>query len=84
MKKLLLIAALAIGAQAGGIWDMVKNTAADGKLTSKMYVIDTAGVDNRLYVVNVPDMKSICAITYGERGNLALHCKTYKEMDIQR
>ena len=80
MKKLLLIAIMAISLSAGGIWDMIKNSSSQGTLSSKQYTVNVAGVDTRGYVINIPDMKSICFITYSSHGIPAMVCKTYKEI----
>ena len=80
MKKLLLVAIIAISLHAGGIWDMVKNSSSVGTLSTKQYTINVAGVNTRGYVVNVPDMKSICFLTYSSHGIPAIACKTYKEI----
>ena len=82
MKKLLLMAILAIAAQAGGLWSMVKNSSSDGTIKTKQYTIEVSGTDIRGYVLNVPEMKSVCISVWG--GNSYSHqlvCKTYKEMD---
>jgi len=86
MKKILvaiiaLTVAMVTSASAGGVWDMIKNTQSDGTLESKQYTIEVAGVNTRGYVINVPDMKSVCFITYSEHGIPAMACKTYKEIE---
>ncbi len=80
MRKIILIVALVITANAGGVWDMIKNTSSDKVLETKQYSIDVAGVNVRGYSVNVPDLKSVCFITYSSQGIPAMQCKTYKEM----
>lgn len=81
MKKLLLIAIIAMTANAGGIWDMVKNSQSDGTISTKQYTIKVSGVDTRGYVFMVPEMKSICFITYSSHGIPAMDCKTQKELE---
>ena len=81
MKKLLLIPVLALSLQAGGIWDMVKNSSSDGTIKTKQYTIEVAGTNTRGYVFNVPEMKSICFVTYSSQGIPAMQCKTYKEIE---
>jgi len=80
MKKLLLVPVLALSLEAGGIWDMMKNSASDGTIKTKQYTIQVSGTDTRGYVFNVPEMKSICFITYSSHGIPAMQCKTYKEI----
>jgi len=84
MRKLILITIVAIALQAGGLWDMVKNSSSVGTIPSKQYTISVAGVNTRGYVINVKDMKSICFLTYSSQGIPAMACKTYKEMGIQK
>lgn len=83
MTKLILIALIAIGLQAGGIWDMVKNAGSKGTIKTKQYSISVAGVNTRGYVMNIKDMKSICFLTYSSQGFPAMVCKTYKEMGVK-
>jgi len=80
MKKLLLIAIMAMSLSAGDIWDMIKNSNSQGTLSSKQYTIEVAGTNTRGYVFNVPEMKSICFVTYSSQGIPAMQCKTYKEI----
>ncbi len=80
MKKLILIAIIAISANAGGIWDIVKNASSDGSLKTKQYTIEVAGTNTRGYIINVPGMKSVCFLTYSSKGSPVMVCKTYKEM----
>lgn len=84
MKKILLVLVLAIALQAGGIWDMVKNSSSVGTLKTKQYTISVAGTDTRGYVMNVPEMKSICFLTYSSEGIPAMVCKTYKEIGLKK
>ena len=84
MKKIILIALIAIGLQAGGIWDMVKNSSSKGTIQSKQYTIEVAGVDTRGYILNIKDMQSICFLTYSSKGVPAMVCKTYKEIGIKK
>jgi len=85
MKKTILavvaVSVLTVSAQAGGVWDMIKNTNSKGKLESVQYTLPVAGVDTRAYIVNVPDMKSTCFLTYSSQGIPAMDCKTHKEME---
>ena len=89
MKKLLIglfaSAIMASTASASGLWDMVKNASADGKIKPKMYVLETAGVNNRVYVFDNKVMKSICTLTYsgGDINVPTMVCKTYKEMGLK-
>ena len=83
MKKLLIVTLLAITVNAGNVWDMFKNTGSDGTLKTKQYTIEVSGVDTRGYVFNVPEMKSVCFITYSSKGIPAIACKTYKEIDTK-
>ncbi len=80
MKKILFITLLSISAYAGGVWDMVKNASSDGTLKTKQYTVEVSGTDVRAYVMNVPEMKSVCILTYSSKGHPAMTCKTYKEM----
>lgn len=86
MKKLLSIAIIALSlampsiSSAGGIWDMVKNSSSAGTLESKQYTIEVSGTDVRAYVIHVPEMNSICLITYSSKGQPAIACKTEREM----
>lgn len=84
LKALILVTLIASYANAGGIWDMVKNSSSDGTLKTKQYTIEVAGVNTRGYVFNVPEMKSICFLTYSSQGFPALACKTYKEIGIKK
>jgi len=83
MKKILLVAILAMSLSAGGLWDMVKNSSSDGTLKTKQYTIEVAGTNTRGYVLNIPEMKSICFLTYSTQGIPAIACKTYKEIGIK-
>ena len=83
MKKLLLAALIAITANAGGIWDIVKNSNSQGTIQTRQYTISVAGVDTRGYVMNIKDMKSICFLTYSSQGFPAIACKTYKEIGLK-
>ena len=79
--KLLLVVLLAITAQAGGLWDMVKNNSSDGTIKTKQYTIEVSGTDIRGYVMEVPEMKSVCISVWGSNSSShQLVCKTYKEM----
>lgn len=80
MKKILLAAVIALSLQAGGIWDMMKNASSDGTLKTKQYTIEVSGTNTRGYIFNVPEMKSICFLTYSSQGIPAIVCKTYKEI----
>jgi len=70
MKKILLVAILAMSLSAGGLWDMVKNSSSDGTLKTKQYTIEVAGTNTRGYVLNIPEMKSICFLTYSTQLSL--------------
>ncbi len=76
-----MVLLLAATLQAGGVWDMVKNASSDGTLKTKQYTIEVSGTNVRGYVMNVPEMKSVCFITYSSEGFPAMACKTYKEID---
>ncbi len=80
MKKIILVMIITISVYAGGVWDILKNTTSDKTLKTKQYTIEVAGVNVRGYVVNVPELKSICFITYSTQGIPAMQCKTYKEI----
>jgi len=80
MKKILLVAVIALSLQAGGIWEMMKNSSSDGTLKTKQYTIEVSGTNTRGYIFNVPEMKSICFLTYSSQGIPAMVCKTYKEI----
>ncbi len=86
MKKILLIT-LAIAlfttpATAGGLWDLAKNSDLE-TLPAKAYQIEVKGVNTRVYVFDVPEMKSVCTITYGDTSSSQMQCKTYQEMGIK-
>ena len=85
MKKLvvlvLAIVMFASSAFAGGIWDMVKNSDLTA-LKAKAYQLEVKGVNTRVYVFEVPEMHSVCTITYGDESSSQMECKTYKEMGI--
>jgi len=85
MKKLVLIAVLGLVtmANAGGLWDMVKNSSSDGSLSTKQYTIEVSGTNTRGYVFEVPEMKSICFLTYSSQGIPAMDCKTKAEMGMK-
>jgi len=83
MKKLILVAIIAVALQAGGLWDMVKNSSSQGTIQTKQYTISVAGVDTRGYVMNIKDIRSICFLTYSSKGFPAMVCKTYKEIGIR-
>jgi len=83
MKKIIFAAIVAISLQAGGIWDMVKNSSSKGTIKTKQYTLSVAGVDTRGYIMNIKDMKSICFLTYSSQGIPAMACKTYKEIGIK-
>lgn len=80
MKKLILAATIAVSVNAGGIWDMVKNSSSDGTIKTKQYTIEVSGTNVRGYVINVPEMKSVCFVTYSTQGIPAMQCKTLTEM----
>lgn len=84
MKKILFICLFVVSANAGGIWDMIKNSSSDGKIQTKQYEIEVAGTNVRGYVMDVSDMKSLCFITYSSKGIPAMQCKTYKEIGIKK
>lgn len=87
MKKITLSLAVLLmvtTAQAGGIWDMVKNSSSSGTLQSKQYTIEVSGTNTRGYVLDVPEMKSVCFLTYSSKGHPAMDCKTYKEMGVEK
>lgn len=83
MKKLIIltmaIVMFASTAFAGGLWDMVKNSNLK-TLPAKAYQIEVKGVNTRVYVFKVPEMHSVCTITYGDDTTSQMECKTYKEM----
>jgi len=81
IKKLLLIALLTVAANAGDVWDMVKNASSDGTLQTKQYTIEVSGTNTRGYLINVPAMKSMIFLTYSSKGIPNMICKTYKEME---
>jgi len=83
MKKLILVAIIAASLQAGGIWDMIKNSSSIGTIPTKQYTISVAGVNTRGYIMNIKDMKSICFLTYSSQGIPAMQCKTYKEIGLK-
>lgn len=80
MRKIILIALIAIGLQAGGIWDVVKNSNSKGTIETKQYTLEVAGVKTRAYIFNVKDMQSICILTYSSKEVPAMVYKTYKEI----
>jgi len=88
MKKImvsLLIMAMVmvpVSAFSGGIWGMIKNTGLD-KLQSKPYVIEVQGVNIRAYVFEIKEMRSVCVSVWGDSSQ-SLHCKTYKEIGIEK
>lgn len=83
MKKFILCLLFVLlsvpSAFAGGLWDMVKNSDLT-PLKSKAYQLEVEGVNTRVYVFDVPEMTSICTITYGDETSSQMVCKTYKEM----
>jgi len=82
MKKLFMVGLIIISAQAGGIWDMVKNVSSDGNLKTKQYTLEVSGTNTRLYVTYIKEMNSFCAITYSSKGIPAIACKTKKEIGM--
>lgn len=84
MKKSLIIGLLVVSANAGGVWDMIKNSNSVGKIQTKQYEIEVSGTNTRGYVMDVPDMKSICFVTYSSQGIPAMDCKTYKEIGLSK
>lgn len=60
---------------------MVKNSGLE-TIKSKPYVIEVKGVNIRVYVFEIKEMKSICISAWGD-GNSNLQCKTYKEIGIK-
>lgn len=87
MKKIIMLVLVAVlfasQSFAGGLWDMVKNSDLT-PLKSKAYQLEVKGVNTRVYVFEVPEMKSICTITYGDETSSQMECKTYKEMGIDK
>ncbi len=82
MKKLLLILAVTIAANAGGIWDTLKNSSSDGIIKIKQYTIEVSGTTIQGHIFDVPTMKSICISTsLGKQSSHQLECKTYKEIE---
>jgi hypothetical protein len=82
MKKLIILGLLGatLSVNAGGLWDMVKNTSSDGNLKTKQYTIEVSGTNTRGYVFEVPEMNSVCFLTYSSQGIPAMDCKTYTEI----
>ena len=80
LNSIILAIIITISVHAGGLWDMIKNSSSDGTIKTKQYTLEVAGVDTRAYIFNVPEMKSICIVTYSSHGIPAISCKTYKEM----
>jgi hypothetical protein len=87
MKKTMLCVLILLfsvsSAFAGGIWDMVKNSDLT-VLKSRGYQLEVKGVNTRVYVFEVKEMKSVCTISYGDSSSSQMVCKTYKEMGIPR
>ena len=81
MKTLLLAIALATFANAGGLWDMMKNSNSQGTIQTTQYTISVSGVDTRAYVFPVKEMDSVCILTYSSQGIPAINCKTMKEIN---
>jgi len=69
-------------ANAGGLWDMVKNASSDGEIQTKQYTVEVSGTDIRGYVYEVPEMKSFCWSTFTQNAHQTT-CKTYKEMGLK-
>lgn len=79
MKYVLLALACALPLSANA--NLLKNMMSDETLDTKQYEIEVSGENARGYVVNVPEMKSVCFIVWGsEPEAMQLECKTYKEM----
>ena len=80
MIKILIATLIVVSANAGGLWDIVKNT--NGEYTqSKQYTVEVSGTNIRAYVFDVPAMKSICVSAWGsDSSSQQLECKTYKEI----
>lgn len=78
---LILAMALATPAMAGGLWDMYKNSDLPTK-ASKAFQLEVKGVNTRGYIFHVPEMKSVCVITYGDETASQMECKTYDEMGM--
>jgi len=87
MKKLIgaiLISTLLVFAQpltvtAGGVWSMVKNMGLQNRTPVSTFVLEVEGVNLRVYVFDVPEMKSVCVNVWGEDVQ-TLECKTYQEI----
>ncbi len=74
MKEILLVITLAIGLQAGGMWDMVKNSGLKEITPISSYVIGVQGVDIRGYTFipdNMPDTR--CVMVFTDR-NFQMSC----------
>lgn len=80
MRALLLTFLLTSAVFARGLWDMAKNLSSDGNIKTKQYTLEVSGTNTRGYVFEVPEMRSICFITYSSIGIPAIACKTYREI----
>lgn len=84
MKKIIVmalaIAMFATPAFAGSLWGMIKNSDLP-TLQSKAYQLEVKGVNVRVYVFKVPEMRSICTQVWGD-NTVTMECKSYKELGL--
>ena len=78
---LIILIAFATPALAGGLWDMYKNSDLPTKQATA-FQLEVKGVNTRVYVFNVPEMKSVCTISYGDETASQMVCKTYDQMAL--
>lgn len=81
LVALVVLIVVASPAMAGGLWDMYKNSDLPTK-QSIAFQLEVKGVNTRGYIFHVPEMKSVCTITYGDETASQMDCKTYDEMKL--
>lgn len=77
----LVLVSFATPALAGGLWDMYKNSDLPTKQATA-FQLEVKGVNTRVYVFNVPEMQSVCTISYGDETASQMVCKTYQEQGL--
>lgn len=79
MKKILLVAIMAVALQAGGVWSLVKNSGLE-VMKPLTYTMEVSGVNARVYEFTPKsDKESICiAVFTSEIHQLSCYKKEVK------
>ncbi len=81
-KKIVAIMILALSLQAGGLWDMVKNSGLT-TIHTKPYQIEVQGVNIRAYVFQIKELPLVRCISFWGEGAAShqVQCIKYSQKE---